>query len=75
MGDDTASVAVLLMTAKYFVQHQILPQGGLLFVCNSCEEGLVNLKGTRPLMQNYAGKVRSPKDRRVASPVLLQKFL
>lgn len=57
VGDDTASVAVLLMTAKYFIQQSILPPGGILFVCNSCEEGLGNLKGTRKLMQDYEGRI------------------
>ena len=57
VGDDTASVAVLLMMAKYCIQQSVLPPGGILFVCNSCEEGLGNLKGTRKLMQDYGGRI------------------
>lgn len=57
VGDDTASVAVLLMAAKYCIQHGIKPAKGILFVCNSCEEGLGNLKGTRQLMQDYKGRI------------------
>lgn len=62
VGDDTASLAVLLMTAKYFIQRQsglasALPPKGILFVCNSCEEGLGNLKGARQMMQDYAGRI------------------
>lgn len=53
-ADDTASVAVLLMMAKYFIQNG---GTGLLFVCNSCEEGLGNLKGTRALFDAYAGRI------------------
>ena len=53
-ADDTASVAVLLMMAKFFIQN-----GGkrMLFVCNSCEEGLGNLKGTRALFDMYADRI------------------
>lgn len=57
VGDDTASLAVLLMTAKFCIEHQIRPSKGILFVCNSAEEGLGNLKGTRQLMKDYAGRI------------------
>lgn len=57
VGDDTASLAVLLMTARFFIEKQLQPAKGILFVCNSAEEGLGNLKGTRKLMQNYAGRI------------------
>lgn len=57
VGDDTASLAVLMMTAKFFIENQIHPSKGILFVCNSAEEGLGNLKGTRQLMKDYAGKI------------------
>ena len=38
VGDDTASLAVLLLVAKYYVDNQIKPKKGILFVANSCEE-------------------------------------
>ena len=57
-GDDTAGVSTLLMTAKYFIENKIEAKGGILFVCNSCEEGLGNLVGTRHLMKAYAGRVK-----------------
>lgn len=57
VGDDTASLAVLMMTAKFFIENQIHPSKGILFVCNSAEEGLGNLKGTRQLMKDYAGRI------------------
>lgn len=58
VGDDTASLAVLLMTARYFIQNKINSPGGVLFVANSGEEGLGNLKGTRQIMKDYAGRVK-----------------
>lgn len=56
-ADDTASVAVLLMMARFFVEKRILPPKGILFVCNSCEEGLGDLKGTRELFRIYQGRI------------------
>lgn len=56
-ADDTASVAVLMMMAKYFVEKKLMPPKGILFVCNSCEEGLGNLKGTRQLFKDFHGRI------------------
>ena len=57
VGDDTASLAVMLLLAKYCVEHDIPPKGGFLFVANSGEEGLGNLKGTRQLFKDYEGRI------------------
>ncbi len=57
VADDTSSVVVLLMMAKFFVENRLLPQKGIMFVCNSCEEGLGNLKGTRQLFNDYKGRI------------------
>jgi len=57
VGDDTASLAVLLLCAKYFLEKEIVPDSGILFVCNSCEEGLGNLKGTRQIFRDYEGRI------------------
>lgn len=57
-GDDTASICVLLMLAKYMIKHDDRPGHGLLFVCNSGEEGLGNLRGTRQLFSDYAGRIK-----------------
>ena len=57
VGDDTASLTVLLLMAEYFVENKILPSKGILFACNSCEEGLGNLKGTRQLFKDYDGRI------------------
>ena len=58
VGDDTARVAVVMMCAKYFIDNNILPEKGILFVLNSCEEGLGNLVGTRQLFKDYDGRIR-----------------
>lgn len=56
-SDDTASVAVLLVMAKFFIERGLSPRHGILFVCNSCEEGLGNLRGTRQIFCDYAGRI------------------
>ena len=57
IGDDTASLAVMLLLAKYCVENNLQPNGGFLFVANSGEEGLGNLKGTRQLFTDYEGRI------------------
>ena len=57
VGDDTASVVVLLALAKYMLEKNISAPKGLLLVCNSCEEGLGNLKGTRQLFKDFEGRI------------------
>ncbi len=57
IGDDTASLATMLVAAKYMKEQQIVPSKGMVFVCNSCEEGLGNLKGTRAVMEHYKERV------------------
>ncbi len=58
VGDDTASLVHLMLCAKFFIQNDLQPKGGVLFVCNSCEEGLGNLLGTRTVMKAYEGRVK-----------------
>lgn len=57
VGDDTASLTVMLLMVKYCLEKKLQPEKGYLFVCNSCEEGLGNLKGTRQIFKNYAGRI------------------
>ncbi len=57
VGDNTARLTLLLMLVKYLVENRIQPDKGMLFVCNSCEEGLGNLKGTRQIFRDYAGRI------------------
>ena len=58
VSDDTASVVTLLYTAKFFIENNITPQNGIMFVCNSCEEGLGNLKGVRQIFIDYKDKIK-----------------
>lgn len=59
VGDDTANAVALLMAAKYIAQHSLAAKDvGVVLCINSGEEGLGNLKGTRKLMETYAGRVR-----------------
>lgn len=59
VADDTASVVVLLLMVKFFIEKNIVPQKGVMFVCDSCEEGLGNLKGTRQIFKDYEGRIAS----------------
>ena len=56
VGDDTASLVIMLHAAKYLIEKDFTAPHGLMFVCNSCEEGLGNLKGTKRIFSDY--KVR-----------------
>ena len=58
VSDDTANLIVLMTLAKFFVENTIKPRDGILFVCDTCEEGLGNLKGVRQIFKDYAGRVR-----------------
>ena len=57
VGDDTASLAIMMLTARYFVESKVKTKSGILFVANSCEEGLGNLKGTRQLFKDYGSRI------------------
>lgn len=56
-GDDTAEVAMLMSVIKYIIDRRIKPRETLLFVFNSCEEGLGNLKGIKAVMRSYGEMV------------------
>ena len=58
VGDDTASVVVMLYGIKYMLENGIVPPKGFLFVCNACEEGLGNLVGTRQIMKEFEGRIK-----------------
>ena len=58
VGDDTANLVALLMTAKYVTEKAVLPQNtGMLFIANSCEEGIGNLKGSRKIIDTYGDRI------------------
>lgn len=60
VGDDTANLAVLLMTAAYAIEEQIdTGEHGILFVCGVGEEGLGNLKGVREVCRVFGPRIHA----------------
>ena len=57
-GDDTVCVAIMLLCARYVIQSRKKPKCGLLFIANSCEEGLGNLKGTRVVIEKNGSRIK-----------------
>ena len=57
IGDDTACLVLMMMVIKYLLKNNLKSDKGILFVANSCEEGLGNLKGCRKIMQDYSSKI------------------
>ena len=57
VGDDTANLAALMMLARYLRDRT--PRCGVLFVANSCEEGLGNLKGCKEIMKEFGARVKA----------------
>ena len=57
IGDDTACLVLMMMVAKYVFKNNLKSDKGILFVANSCEEGLGNLKGSRQIMKDFANRV------------------
>lgn len=58
IGDDTASLAIMMMVTKYIIKNKIEPECGVLIVANACEEGLGNLKGSKQIMKDYEGRIK-----------------
>ncbi len=56
--DDTANLAVLMVCARFFRENLPESCGSWVFVANSCEEGLGNLKGCRKIMETYGARVK-----------------
>lgn len=57
VGDDTANLVNLLMAAAFFAKEKPQLQTGILFVADTCEEGLGNLKGCRQLLKDYGERI------------------
>lgn len=58
IGDDTANLVILLMVTKYIIANNIKPKnGGILIVCNSGEEGLGNLKGSKKIVDTFGKRI------------------
>lgn len=58
VGDDTANVVAILSIIRYILEKGLTPREPVLFVLNSCEEGLGNLKGVRQIMKDFAGRIK-----------------
>ncbi|WP_312832204.1 M20/M25/M40 family metallo-hydrolase [Sedimentibacter saalensis] len=57
IGDDTANLVNLMMAAKYFLSNLIPMKKGVLFVANSCEEGLGNLDGCKEIFNKFGNRI------------------
>ena len=57
--DDTAHLAVLMLCARYIIRSAIPTRTGILFVANSGEEGLGNLKGIRAVVAQYGSRMKA----------------
>jgi len=57
VGDDTGNLAKMMMVIKYILNNNLMPEKPVLFVANSCEEGLGNLKGIKQIMKEYEGRI------------------
>lgn len=57
VGDDTANAVALLLIVRYIIKNGLKPKEPILFVWNSGEEGLGNLKGVRQIMGDYGKRV------------------
>lgn len=69
VGDDTANLVCLMMIAKHMTETGMVTElekavsagtqaHGLLLVCNSGEEGLGNLKGSRKICETYGKRIK-----------------
>lgn len=58
IGDDTTNAVAVMEMAGMVIKLGLKPKTGILFVLNSGEEGLGNLKGTRQLMKDFGDKIK-----------------
>lgn len=58
VGDDTTNVVAMMLCIKFLLTHPDVYSEPTLFVFDSCEEGLGNLKGIRKIMEDYSGNIR-----------------
>ena len=56
--DDNANLANLLMCIKFLLEYRPIMPVGILFVANSCEEGLGNLKGSNYIYATYGSRIQ-----------------
>ena len=58
VGDDTASLAIMLIVTKRIIEEGFKAKHGVLIVANSCEEGLGNLKGSKQIVKDFGSVLR-----------------
>ena len=58
IGVDTTNAVAVMEMAGMAIKLGLKPKTGILFVLNSGEEGLGNLKGTRHLMKDFGDKIK-----------------
>lgn len=56
-GDNTANVAIMMMTVKALEESGYEPSCGVIFAADICEEGLGNLKGIKAIINDYSTRV------------------
>ncbi len=56
ISDDTVSAVVLMKTIEYYYNNNF--DKPVLFVLNSGEEGLGNLRGTRQIFKDFEGRIK-----------------
>lgn len=59
VGDDTANVVHLMQVIHYIHLHHLHGKTGILFVLNTCEEGLGNSNGCRYIVEQYKNRIKS----------------
>lgn len=59
IGDNASNLAAMMSLMAYLKNSGYTPQCGMLFVANSCEEGLGNLKGCKAIMKAYGERVKA----------------
>lgn len=57
IGDDTANLVNLMMATKYILNNKIPMKKGVLFIANSCEEGLGNLEGCKEIFKKFGDRI------------------
>ena len=60
IGDNTANLVNMLMAARFLIEHpEIVRHRSILFVADTCEEGLGNLKGCRQIFADFGSRITS----------------
>lgn len=57
VGDDTANAIAVMDMARFVTENNLKPSRGILFVVDSGEEGLGNLKGSRQILKDFGKQV------------------